>query len=37
MSLEVTHNKQGLLQGWNSLLVRQGPLLIKDLKVQDKN
>jgi hypothetical protein len=25
---------QGLLQGWNSLLVRPEPLLIKDIKVQ---
>jgi hypothetical protein len=24
-----------LLQGWNSLLVRPEPLLIKDIKVQD--
>jgi hypothetical protein len=30
----VTHNGQGLLQGWNSLLVRPEPLLIKDIKVQ---
>jgi ferredoxin-like protein FixX len=28
------HNGQGLLQGWNSLLVRPEPLLIKDIKVQ---
>jgi hypothetical protein len=27
-------NGQGLLQGWNSLLVRPEPLLIKDIKVQ---
>jgi hypothetical protein len=27
-------NGQGLLQGWNSLLVRLEPLLIKDIKVQ---
>jgi hypothetical protein len=27
-------NEQGLLQGWNSLLVRPEPLLIKDIKVQ---
>ena len=26
--------EQGLLQGWNSLLVRPEPLLIKDIKVQ---
>jgi len=31
----MTPNGQGLLQGWNSLLVRPEPLLIKDLKVQD--
>jgi hypothetical protein len=30
----MTHNGQGLLQGWNSLLVRPEPLLIKDIKVQ---
>jgi hypothetical protein len=30
----VAHNGQGLLQGWNSLLVRSEPLLIKDIKVQ---
>jgi len=30
----VTHNGQGLLQGWNSLLVRPEPLLTKDIKVQ---
>jgi hypothetical protein len=30
----VTHNGQGLLQGWNSLLVSPEPLLIKDIKVQ---
>ena len=29
-----TNNGQGLLQGWNSLLVRPEPLLIKDIKVQ---
>jgi len=28
------YNGQGLLQGWNSLLVRPEPLLIKDIKVQ---
>jgi hypothetical protein len=33
MSERVTHNEQGLLQGWNSLLVRPEPLLIKDIKV----
>ncbi|MDB5276175.1 MAG: hypothetical protein JWR61_1130 [Ferruginibacter sp.] len=27
-------NEQGLLQGWNSLLVRPEPLLIKYIKVQ---
>jgi hypothetical protein len=27
-------NEQGLLQGWNSLLVCPEPLLIKDIKVQ---
>jgi hypothetical protein len=30
----ITHNEQGLLQGWNSLLVSPEPLLIKDIKVQ---
>jgi hypothetical protein len=30
----LTANGQGLLQGWNSLLVRPEPLLIKDIKVQ---
>ena len=30
----MTHNEQGLLQGWNSLLVRPEPLLNKDIKVQ---
>jgi hypothetical protein len=30
----VAHNERGLLQGWNSLLVRPEPLLIKDIKVQ---
>jgi hypothetical protein len=29
-------NEQGLLQGWNSLLVRPKPLLIKDIKVHVK-
>jgi hypothetical protein len=33
MSNTVTANGQGLLQGWNSLLVRPEPLLIKDIKV----
>ena len=28
------HNGQGLLQGWNSLLVRPEPLLIKDIKAE---
>jgi len=31
--LRITANGQGLLQGWNSLLVRPEPLLIKDIKV----
>jgi hypothetical protein len=31
---KVAYNGQGLLQGWNSLLVRPEPLLIKDIKVQ---
>jgi hypothetical protein len=31
--LYVSANGQGLLQGWNSLLVRPEPLLIKDIKV----
>jgi hypothetical protein len=30
----ITANGQGLLQGWNSLLVCLEPLLIKDIKVQ---
>jgi hypothetical protein len=30
----MAHNEQGLLQGWNSLLVRLEPLLIKDIIVQ---
>jgi hypothetical protein len=30
----LTGNGQGLLQGWNSLLARPEPLLIKDIKVQ---
>lgn len=30
-------NEQGLLQSWNSLLVRPEPLLIKDIKVQANN
>jgi hypothetical protein len=34
MLFRLTHNGQGLLQGWNSLLVRPEPLLIKDIKVQ---
>ena len=33
-SKQLRHNGQGLLQGWNSLLVRPEPLLIKDIKVQ---
>jgi hypothetical protein len=32
--LKIVANGQGLLQGWNSLLVRPEPLLIKDIKVQ---
>jgi hypothetical protein len=32
--LLIAPNGQGLLQGWNSLLVRPEPLLIKDIKVQ---
>jgi hypothetical protein len=31
---KITANGQGLLQGWNSLLVRPEPLLNKDIKVQ---
>jgi hypothetical protein len=31
---KIAANGQGLLQGWNSLLVRPEPLLIKDIKVQ---
>jgi hypothetical protein len=34
VSNSLTHNGRGLLQGWNSLLVRPEPLLIKDIKVQ---
>jgi hypothetical protein len=34
MLFRVTYNEQGLLQGWNSLLVRPEPPLIKDIKVQ---
>jgi len=30
----MAYNEQGLLQGWNSLLVRPEPLLIKYIKVQ---
>ena len=30
----MAHNGHGLLQGWNSLLVRPEPLLNKDIKVQ---
>ena len=32
--IKLATNGQGLLQGWNSLLVRPEPLLIKDIKVQ---
>ncbi len=32
--IAIAGNGQGLLQGWNSLLVRPEPLLIKDIKVQ---
>jgi hypothetical protein len=31
---QLAANEQGLLLGWNSLLVRPEPLLIKDIKVQ---
>ncbi len=31
---ELATNGQGLLQGWNSLLVRPEPLLIKDIKAE---
>jgi len=34
MSFKITANGQGLMQGWNSLLVRPEPLLIKDIKIQ---
>jgi hypothetical protein len=38
LEIEVCHkvaaNEQVLLQGWNKLLVRPEPLLIKDIKVQ---
>ena len=34
MGLKLTANGQGLLQGWNSLLVCPEPLLNKDIKVQ---
>jgi hypothetical protein len=34
MYCKITANGQGLLQGWNSLLVRPEPLLNKDIKVQ---
>ncbi len=34
VSTGIAYNGQGLLQGWNSLLVRPEPLLIKDIKVQ---
>jgi len=34
VSFKFAANEQGLLQGWNSLLVRPEPLLIKDIKVQ---
>ena len=30
----IADNEQGLQQSWNSLIVRQEPLLIKDIKVQ---
>jgi hypothetical protein len=33
MARRIAPNGQGLLQGWNSLLVRPEPLLIKDIKV----
>jgi hypothetical protein len=31
---KIVHNGQGLLQGWNSYLVRPEPLPNKDIKVQ---
>jgi hypothetical protein len=31
---KIAHNGQGLLQGWNFIIVRPEPLLIKDIKVQ---
>jgi hypothetical protein len=34
LPFNIACNGQGLLQGWNSLLVRPEPLLIKDIKVQ---
>jgi hypothetical protein len=34
VSIKVAYNGQGLLQGWNSLLVRPEPLLIKDIKAE---
>jgi hypothetical protein len=34
VTYKIAANEQGLLQGWNSLLVRPEPLLIKDIKVQ---
>jgi hypothetical protein len=34
VSRSLATNVKGLLQGWNSLLVRPEPLLIKDIKVQ---
>jgi hypothetical protein len=33
-TIGIAGNGQGLLQGWNSLLVRPEPLLNKDIKVQ---
>ncbi len=34
MSFIIATNGQGLLQGWNFIIVRPEPLLIKDIKVQ---
>jgi hypothetical protein len=34
---KIAHNGQGLLQGWNSLLVRPEPLLIKDMTRPEKS
>ena len=37
VSNKVAANGQGLLQGWNSLLVRPEPLLIKDMTRPEKS